>query len=546
MRLTFLGAAKTVTGSCFWLEADNHNILIDCGMFQGHNKENQMNFEPFPFSPSDIDYILVTHAHIDHTGRIPKICKDGFKNKIICTKATYDLCTVMLPDSGFIQEQETEWKNRKLKREGKKKLEPLYTHQDAVDCLEYFSPINYYEEISLTEHIKIKFLDAGHLLGSAMIEMWVTENDKQTKIVFTGDIGNESLPLVNEPDVIEEADYLIMESTYGGRFHKEDEVGRIVKFLDNIRPVIEKGGNVVIPSFAVGRTQELIYDLKKYKDKHPNQVEFLEKVPVYVDSPLAISATEIFRKNAECFNEEARKYVLEGNHPLEFEGLKFTKTPEESMLLNETPGAKLILSASGMCEAGRIKHHLKYNLWRDDSVIVFVGYQAEGTLGRMIVDGVEKVKIYGQVVTVKSKIVSIQGYSGHADQNGLDKWVSHLKKKPRKIFLVHGETECQHALSEVLTNEMGHTVVIPEHGDRYEFDLFDAVQTTSYTDLRNKFVRLQLLAQIEILQDEADMLFSQIDQISLNDKSDEEIMALYQKLLEVEKELRKIKFNTIK
>ncbi|MCQ2979325.1 MAG: MBL fold metallo-hydrolase [Clostridia bacterium] len=546
MKLTFLGAARTVTGSCYWLSANGKNILIECGMFQGQAKENELNFEEFPFDPSTIDYIFLTHAHIDHSGRIPKIYKEGFRGRVICTKATKDLCEVMLPDSGFIQEIEAEWKNRKLKREGARKVEPLYTHNEANDCLASFDAINYYEEIDIDENIRVKFSDAGHLLGSSIIEMWVKEGDKETKLVFTGDLGNVNLPLLRGYDTIENMDYLVVESTYGGRLHKENNEERIIKFLDAIRPCLERGGNVVIPSFAVGRTQELIYDLNKYRDAHPDEVKFLDHIPVYVDSPLAINATEIFKNNMDCFNDEVRDYIEHGKHPLDFEELIFTKTPEESMALNEKPGAKIIISASGMCEAGRIKHHLKHNLWKEDSVIVFVGYQAEGTLGRQLVDGAEKVKIYGEYIGVKAKVVSIQGYSGHADQDGLMKWMGAIKHKPSKVFIVHGEPEAQDEFERLIHCEFQYDTVKPEQGDSYELDATNVVSSSSYKEIKNRFLRLQLLSQIDVLQEQAEILSSKIDQISLNDKSDEEVIDLYEKLINVEKDLRKIKFLLVK
>ncbi len=515
-------------------------------MFQGNQKNNELNFEDFPFDPASIDYIFLTHAHIDHSGRIPKIYKEGFRGKVICTKATKDLCEVMLPDSGFIQEIEAEWKNRKLKREGARKIEPLYTHQEAGDCLVSFEGVDYYEEIQIDETFRVKFSEAGHLLGSAIIEMWVTEDGKETKFCFSGDLGNTNLPMLRNYDLCEEMDYLVIESTYGGRLHKENNEERIIKFLDAIRPVLEQGGNVVIPSFAVGRTQELIYDLNRYRDKHPEEVKFLDKIPVYVDSPLAISATEIFKNNMDCFDDEVRDYMLSGKHPLDFEELIFTKTAQESMELNEKPGAKIIISASGMCEAGRIKHHLKHNLWRENAVIVFVGYQAEGTLGRQLVDGAEKVKIYGEYIGVKAKVVSIQGYSGHADQEGLMKWLSGIKKRPNKIFIVHGEEESQDEFERLIHCEYQFDTVIPEQGDSFELDPSAVVSQNTYKEVKNRFLRLQLLSQIDVLQEQAEILSSKIDQISLNEKSDEEVVELYEKLIGVEKDLRKIKFLLVK
>ena len=397
MKITFLGAAKTVTGSNFLVEAAGKKILVDCGMYQGKATEELENSDPFLYNPADIDYMLLTHAHIDHSGRIPKLYNEGFKGPIYATKATVDLCNIMLPDSGHIQETEIEWQNKKRKRLGKAPLPPLYTAEDAINCMEIFSPVEYDEIVQLDENISARFNDAGHMLGSAIIELWVTENGKITKTVFSGDIGNNDLPLLDSPTMISSCDYLVMESTYGGRLHmRNDEKAKI--FLDIVSETLDKGGRVIIPSFAVGRTQEILYELDKYKDDiGKNDLDFAEKynklmqVPVYVDSPLAISATEVFKDNIELFEEEIQEKIKRGDNPLEFDGLQFTRTADESKALNDDFRPAIILSASGMCEVGRIKHHLKHNLWNPNSTILFVGYQAPGTLGRTIVDGANKV-----------------------------------------------------------------------------------------------------------------------------------------------------------
>jgi len=422
MKITFLGAAKTVTGSCFLVETQNTKFLVDCGMFQGHSKEEALNEEAFPLNPAELDYIFLTHAHIDHSGRIPKIYKDGFKGEVYATKATVELCAIMLPDCGHIQEFENEWKNKKRIRAGKPPLEPIYTYQDALDCMKLFKKVNYGEPVKINDEIKVRFNDAGHILGSAIIEFWIYEKGKETKIVFSGDLGNKDMPILRDPSIIESADYLVIESTYGNRLH-ENQKNRFEYFVDIINETIDKGGNVVIPSFAVGRTQEVIYELNKEKESYDSKLKKLFSIPVFVDSPLAISATEIFRNNLDCYDEEAREYINNGDNPLDFPGLQFTRTPEESKALNERSGSSIIISASGMCEAGRIKHHLKHNLWRSDSTILFVGYQAQGTLGRKLIDGAKKVKIFGEEISVNARIEMIEGFSGHADKEGLLNWI---------------------------------------------------------------------------------------------------------------------------
>lgn len=536
MRLTFLGAAKTVTGSCYWLEANGKNILIDCGLFQGHEKEDELNFSDFPFEPMAIDYILLTHAHIDHSGRIPKLCKEGFNGQIICTKATAELCAIMLPDSGYIQESEVEWKNRKRARAGKELLKPLYTYEEAVKSLQLFKPVAYYEEVQLFGNIRVRFLDAGHILGSSILELWVNEKGNETKVVFSGDIGNSNMPILRDPDRIDGADYLIMESTYGDREHRDNQ-NRIEKFMDILIQTTMKGGNVVIPSFAVGRTQEIIYELYKYKEKYDQQLGFLKHVPVYVDSPLAISATEVFRKNLDCYDEEAREYIRNGDNPLDFDGLRFSKTPEQSKQLNEMDIPMVIISASGMCEAGRVKHHLKHNLWREECTVLFVGYQAPGTLGRMILDGAEKVRIMGEEISIQARIESIDGFSGHADQSGLLRWAEKIGKKPKKTFIVHGEGKAQQQFAKLLKKNFQMETVIPEHGDHYELTPNTAVEKVPYKKLKDQFARLQLLAQLDILQQQLDFLLTK-DQVELlNQKQDEDIAVLQEQIQEMQKAL---------
>ena len=494
MKITFLGAAKTVTGSNFLVEAAGKKFLVDCGMYQGKATEEKENEAPFLFDVSEIDFMLLTHAHIDHSGRIPKLYNDGYRNPIIATKATCDLCTIMLPDSGHIQEMEIEWRNKKRKREGKPELPPLYTAEDATKCLELFKRVKYDEIVEIDENIKVRFNDAGHMLGSSIIEVWATENDKTEKAVFTGDLGNNDIPLLASPTMIESADYLIMESTYGSRLHMRND-DKAELFLNIVSETLDKGGTVVIPSFAVGRTQEIVYELNKLKENRDDE-EFIKKyktlmsVPVFVDSPLAISATEIFRENTDLFDDEVKEEMEKGDNPLEFPGLQFTRTADESKALNESNQSSIIISASGMCEVGRIKHHLKHNLWNPNSTILFVGYQAPGTLGSKLVNGEKKVKVFGEEITVNARIEYIEGYSGHADQEWLLNFVYSFIKKPKHIFLVHGEEDAQEVLKEKLLETTGIPVTIPDYGETYELN--DEITMTNKIELTTRYKPLRL------------------------------------------------------
>jgi len=460
MKLTFLGAARTVTGSCHLIETAGLKILVDCGMFQGRAKEEALNEQPLPVKPSEIDYILLTHAHIDHSGRIPWLYVNGFKGEVIAHKAAVDLCRLLLPDSGHIQEFEAEWHNRKRMRAGREPKPPLYTLMQAQDSLKLFKSVAYDEVFNLTGNVKVCFRNSGHMLGSAFVEIWINEEGKETKLVFTGDIGNWDIPILKDPEIISEADYLIMESTYGNRLHI-DKKNKAERFLDIVTETLDKGGNVIIPSFAVGRTQEIIYEINKNLAIYGEKAKRLMSVPVFIDSPLAINATDVYKKNLDCYDEEARWYIENGDHPLDFPNLHFSLTAEESKALNKVKGGSIIISASGMCEAGRIKHHLKHNLWRRECTILFVGYQAEGTLGRKLVDGAKKVHIFGEEVSVNARIEMIDGYSGHADYIGIINWMKNFSKMPKRVYLVHGEEPALYSLSEKIKNEFNIEPIIP-------------------------------------------------------------------------------------
>ena len=545
MNITFLGATKTVTGSNFLVEAAGKKFLVDCGMYQGSAKDEWENSEPFQFNVDEIDFVLLTHAHIDHSGRIPKLYIDGYRNEIITTKATRDLCSIMLPDSGHIQEQEIEWKNRKRVRKGEKPLPPLYTAQDAIDCMKLFRAVNYDEIIEINENLHVRFNDAGHMLGSAIIEIWANENGKETKAVFTGDLGNNDIPLLSSPTMIETADYLVMESTYGGRLHiRNDDKAKL--FLNIVSETLDKGGTVVIPSFAVGRTQEILYELNNLKESGDEEFEkkykTLQSVPVYVDSPLAISATEIFKENMDLFDEETQEIIKRGDNPLEFPGLQFTKTAEESKALNAKEESSIIISASGMCEVGRIKHHLKHNLWNPNSTILFVGYQAPGTLGRRIVDGEKTVKIFGEEIAVNARIEYIEGYSGHADQEWLLNFIYSFITKPKHIFLVHGEPEGQLVLKEKILNTTNIPVTIPSRGETYELN--EEVSLTKKEVNDHRFLRLEVLERMKTLREELDDMETIVKEDYLNNTtSDEEVNRLKERLKDIERQIVKIVEN---
>lgn len=461
MELMFIGADHEVTGSCHYMEAGGKHILVDYGMEQGVNTfEN----EPLPVSESMIDYVFLTHAHIDHSGCLPLLYAKGFRGQVYATDATADLCSIMLRDCAHIQMMEAEWKNRKAKRsENVAAMEPLYTMEDAEGVIKRIIPCRYDREIQVCDGIKIRFTDIGHLLGSASIEVWLTEDGNTKKIVFSGDIGNKNQPLIKDPALTKEADYVVMESTYGDRLHGEgcpDYVGSLAAIL---KETFDRGGNVVIPSFAVGRTQEILYFLRKIKVER--LVEGYERFPVYVDSPLAVEATGIFQENRwECFDEEAMELVREGINPISFAGLKLAITSEESKEINFIDTPKVIISASGMCEAGRIRHHLKHNLWRPECTILFVGYQAIGTLGRSIVEGAEEVRLFGESIQIRAQIKQLPGMSGHADKNGLIEWISGFEEKPRKVFVVHGEDKVCARFVECLKTEYGQNAYAPYSG----------------------------------------------------------------------------------
>lgn len=460
MRLTFFGAAGMVTGSSYLLEIGEKKFLVDCGMFQGSKAITALNRRPFLYNPADIDGVFLTHAHIDHSGLIPKLCKSGFNGPIYATKVTAELCSIMLPDSGHIQEFDAEIANRKGQRAGRNPIEPLYTVDEAYACLKQFSPVAYDTKLKLSEEVTIQFRDAGHILGSSMVEVWITENGETVKVLFSGDLGQPDQPIIKDPTKIDYADYVIVESTYGARKHEDhsDPVELLAKYINDS---VAKGGNIIIPSFAVGRTQTILYHLHTLlKDG------LIPDIPVIIDSPLAISATNIFLKNSQEYDREAYDMLYKDqDHPLSLPQLTYTKTADESKAINKLGQPAIIISASGMADAGRILHHLKHNLWRPESTVLFVGYQAQGSLGRRLLEGVKKVKLMGEEISVKAKIYNLEGFSAHADQNQLITWLNSFKTKPANIFVVHGEQDMSEPFAQLIQDKFSIPTYIPKYGD---------------------------------------------------------------------------------
>ncbi len=468
MEITFFGAARHVTGSCTMMRCNGTTFLIDCGLPQGSDeKDAGMDL---PFVPAQIDYVLLTHAHIDHSGRIPLLRKGGFRGTIYCTAATVDLCSIMLADSGHIQEMEAEWKSRKQVRAGKKPVEPLYTVDDATRSMDLFVGCDYNKVIDIAPGIRARFVDAGHLLGSSSIEVWLEEDGKTKKIVFSGDIGNFDQPLVKDPEYLDSADFVVMESTYGNRLHAKPEGTpegshnvptevRAKELADIIRTTFARGGNVIIPSFAVGRTQEILYLIRTIIARH--MIPEFTDIPVFVDSPLSVKATNVFAGNVDYYDDEAMELVRQGVNPILFPSLVTITDVEDSKALNFRKEPSVIISSSGMCEAGRIKHHLKHNLWRSECTIVFSGYQAGGTLGRSILDGARHVTIFGEQIDVRAEIRKLEGISGHADQDGLVRWLAAFKKKPQEVFIVHGEEEVSTWFAGFVGKQLGVNAYAP-------------------------------------------------------------------------------------
>jgi len=462
-RLTFYGATGTVTGSRYLLELKNKKYLIDCGLFQGKKANRLKNWEPFPVSPNEIDRVFLTHAHIDHTGFFPRLVKDGFKGPVHCTRATRDLNNIMLLDSAHLQEEDAKWANKKGFSKHKPAL-PLYTTKDAENALKLFEPKYYGEEFFMDDNIRIKFKDAGHILGSAFVEFRTRNNDKIRKILFSGDMGRPDRPVLRDPTQVFNVDYLILESTYGDRLHDNgDPTADLARIINES---VERGGVLVIPSFAVGRTQTLLFVLRELEEQGK-----IPSLPVYIDSPMAIKTTDVFENHLANFNITTRMLTLAGKDVFHPKQLHISKTREQSIEINSIEKNAIIISASGMITGGRILHHMFERLPNPKNTVLLIGYQAEGTRGRTILDGDEYVKIHGQQIPVKAKIESITSYSGHADYNEILAWLMGFNKPPEKTFIVHGEPEASQAMTEKIRNLFGWDVVIPQFGENFEIDM---------------------------------------------------------------------------
>ena len=502
MKLAFFGAARAVTGSCHLLSWEGGKLLVDCGMRQGEDAKGIYGEDTFPFDPKEISAVVLTHAHIDHSGLLPLLVKRGFSGPILCTEATAQLCTIMLPDSAHIQMQEAEWQTRKNMRAGKPAVEPLYDIDDAQNALKLYRGISYDEAVQLFPGIKVRLKNIGHLLGSAAVEIWVTEGDKTGKVVFSGDVGRGDRPILEDPENIDGADFVVMEGTYGDREHEvSTEEDKEAELVETLRAALARGGNIVIPSFAVGRTQELLYYLKRIMLK--GRLPALEHVPVYIDSPLGIEATKIYERCAEGYYDEEAREMAKAGSPFDFPTLRVAQTAEESKLINDDKASKIIISSSGMADAGRIRHHLKHNLYRADSTVLFVGYQAVGTLGRILVDGAKKVKLFGEEVRVNANIVQIEGLSGHAGKSELVAWLNGFSEKPQQVFLIHGEEETLLAFQGVLQVQ-GYAAVVPHLGEWYELERAGEVAAVAVqpeaVDIKGRAYGYKLQEQLRALQ----------------------------------------------
>lgn len=536
MNIQFCGAATGVTGSCHMITTDKHKFLLDCGQFQGGKEQEKQNILPFPFQVEQIEFVVLSHAHIDHCGRLPLLAKRGFRGKIYCTDATADLLVVMLKDSAYIHEKEAEWQNRKNLRAGVDPVEPLYTIKDAEEALKLVSPVLYDQLIEINGQIKIVFNDAGHILGSAITELWVEEEGKSTKLVYSGDLGVANRPILRDPTIVKSADYLILESTYGNRLHPANATS-IEQLLEIVIKTTRRGGTVVIPAFAVGRTQELLFEFNRFYEEGTKYKSDLDKLMIYVDSPMATTATEVFKRNAQVFDEETKDYILRGDMPLDFKNLKFTRTSEESKALNFDRTPKVIISASGMCDAGRVRHHLKHNLWDAKSSIVFVGFQAEGTLGRAILDGLKEVKLFGETIKVNAEIYNLEGFSGHADQAGLLSWLGGFKAKPKEIFLVHGEEAVKVEFARKIKEVYGYDTTIIHDYSIYELETGELVTPEGVaTNAMENEDADQLAKRVEEVHKELESVLYQSKLLAGKKMSAERISQLNNILIALEKE----------
>lgn len=525
INLQFLGAAQTVTGSCFLIDNGKHRLLVDCGLFQGSKAIKERNYGPFPFDPGSIDALVLTHAHIDHCGLIPKLYLQGYKGPVFTTEISVDLASILLPDSGHIQEMEVERKNRKNSRAGLPLLTPIYTADQAASCLKYFQPLDYNDMQEILPGYRIRLQNAGHILGSAIVEVWVEDEHQEVKLTFSGDLGSPGQPIVKDPSIIETTDYLIVESTYGNRLHTTKKEEKIKQLKEIIEKTMRKGGNLVIPAFAVERTQDLLYILEILAREENIRID-----NVYLDSPLAVATTEIFCRYREYFDRQTKDFYNKNCQPFTFPGLSFSRTTEESVAINQIKGGAIIISASGMCDAGRIKHHLKHNLWRPESTVLLIGFQAEGTLGRRLLNGEKQVRIHGEEIAVNADIVYIDGFSAHADQSGLLNWIRSFKHPPKKVFVVHGEQTASEVFADLIRTNLGIDTEVPGWLDIVQLLPTTEKLTVMYDELSTQALAVEadaryqrILAQLKAMI-EADFTRKNYDQANIKLKQIESII----------------------
>ncbi len=544
MKISFLGANRLVSGSCYLIQTKYKKFLIDCGLFRGEESITRLNYLPFSFRPEEIDFIILSHAHIDHCGRIPQLYKEGFHGLVYCTKATMELCSIMLPDSGQIQEEDAEKENQRRLRTGESFVEPLYSIEDALDCLLLFRAVPYQYKISIDENISFRFQDAGHVLGSASIELWVKEENETSKWLFSGDIGRKNKPFLRNPQRIPEADYVVIESTYGARRHRPYRQ-EVKKFFSIIDKTLKRGGDVIIPAFALQRTQDIIYELSHYynlqlkrltsKDKKTKKLRF------YLDSPLAIAATKIYRNNPQDFAQKDLSIMEKRNQLLDFQSLRLINTARDSKQINRSKRSKVIISASGMCDGGRIQYHLKEHLWKKESSIVFVGYQAEGTLGRRIVSGEKYLDILDEMVEVKAEIYHLDGFSSHADQEELLWWIKGLKNKPKKVFIVHGEKEESECFAEQLKQKLGFDTYIPVIGETFQVKDNEIITQGMIKDSNKEFQLDEILADLNKIKHKFYLLLAEMELSNMESRQDNLWYKIKQKLDELQKDIRRVK-----
>lgn len=497
MKISFLGANRLVSGSCYLIQTKYKKFLVDCGLFRGDEAITRLNYSPFSFRPEEIDFIILTHAHIDHCGRIPQLYREGFQGHVYCTKPTMELCSVMLPDSGQIQEEDAEEENQRRLRSGESFVEPLYSIEDALDALLLFRAVPYQYKISVDENISFRFQDAGHVLGSASIELWIREEGKECKWLFSGDIGRKNKPFLRNPQRVKEADYVVVESTYGARKHRPYRK-EVKKFFSIIDKTLKRGGDVVIPAFALQRTQDIIYELSQYYNLQikpfKNRDRRLKKLRFYLDSPLAIAATKIYRNNPQDFARKNLKIMEKGNQLLDFQSFRMTRTSKASRRIGRSKRSKIIISAGGMCDGGRIQYHLRDHLWKRESSIIFVGYQAEGTLGRKIISGEKSLDIMEEMIDVRAEIYHLDGFSSHADQDEILWWLKGLQRKPKKVFIVHGEKNESESLSGRLKDDLVFDTHVPAIGETFLIQNNQIVTQGLIKD-ENKEVQLNEIAR---------------------------------------------------